>query len=141
MDKIDAYVETLKTDNTNLNIAYPGGLIGIGLSIDPSLSKEDRLVGNFIIDINDTTHQVFKNCIIEYSKYDENKDLSIKKDDNCVSMLGSIKRNIKIDWIKSELNQLSLTSTVVMAGEVGDSVIITKSNHIELYGKILVINI
>lgn len=138
---IDAYVETLKTDNTNLNIAYPGGLIGIGLSIDPSLSKEDRLVGNFIIDINDTTHQVFKNCIIEYSKYDENKDLSIKKDDNCVSMLGSIKRNIKIDWIKSELNQLSLTSTVVMAGEIGDSVIITKSNHIELYGKILVINI
>ena len=56
-------------------------------------------------------------------------------------MLGSIKRNIKIDWIKSELNQLSLTSTVVMAGEIGDSVIITKSNHIELYGKILIINI
>ena len=133
---IEAYIESLKTDSTSLDVAYPGGLIGIGLSIDPTLSKEDRLVGNFIIGIEDQTHKIFKTCTIEYSKYNKDQELGIKKGDNCVSMLGSIKRIVKINWIKSELNQLNLTTSVVMAGELGDSIIIIKSNHIELYGKI-----
>jgi translation initiation factor 2 subunit 3 len=133
---IEAYVESLKTDNTNLNIAYPGGLVGIGLSIDPTLSKEDRLVGNFIIGSNDQTNRIFKTCTIEYSKYNEDQELVVKKDDSCISMLGSIKRIVKINWIKPELSQINLTASVVMAGEPGDSIIITKSNHIELYGKI-----
>ena len=134
---IEAYVESLKTDNTNLTVAYPGGLVGIGLSIDPTLSKEDRLVGNFIIGCDDQTHKIFKTCTIEYAMYNEDQELSIKKNDSCISMLGSIKRIVKINWIKPELNQLNLSSSVVMAGESGDSIIITKSNHIELYGKII----
>lgn len=138
---IEAIVKTLKTDNTNLNIAYPGGLIGIGLSIDPTLSKEDRLVGNFIISYDDTTHQIFKTCTIEYSKYNQEKELIIKKNDTCISMLGSIKRITKINWINPELSQINLTTSVVMAGEINDSIIITKSNHIELYGKIIEIEI
>ena len=133
---IEAYVESLKTDSTSLDVAYPGGLVGIGLSIDPTLSKEDRLVGNFIIGIEDNTHKIFKTCTIEYSKYNEDQELVIKNGDSCISMLGSIKRIVKINWIKPELNQLNLTASVVMAGESGDSIIITKSNHIELYGKI-----
>ncbi len=30
----------------------PGGLIGVGLLVDPSLTKEDRLVGNLLGIIN-----------------------------------------------------------------------------------------
>lgn len=137
---IEAIVESLKTENTPLQIAYPGGLIGIGLSIDPTLSKEDRLVGNFIIGINDQTNRIFKTCTISYSNYNEDVQLNIKQSDSCISMLGSIKRIVKINWIKPELNQINLTATVVMAGEPGDSIIITKSNHIELYGTILSID-
>ena len=136
---IEAYIESLKTENTPLTIAYPGGLIGIGLSIDPTLSKEDRLVGNFIVNIDDKSNKIFKTCTIEYSQYNQNSNLNIKKGDSCISMLGSIKRVIKINWIKENLNQINITATIVMAGEVGDSIIITKSNHIELYGKILLI--
>ena len=55
-------------------------------------------------------------------------------------MLGSIKRVIKVNWIDKTKSQLNFTSTVVMAGEPGDSIVITKSNHIELYGNILDIN-
>jgi len=138
---IEAYIESLKTDNTNLEIAYPSGLIGIGLSIDPVLSKEDRLVGNFIIGINDQTHKIFKTCTIKYSKYNEDQNLNIKKGDNCISLLGSIKRTIKINWINPELNTLNISSSIVMAGEITDSIIITKSNHIELYGKIIDIDV
>ena len=134
---IEAFVESLKTDNTPLEIAYPGGLIGIGLSIDPTLSKEDRLVGNFIIGPDDESNKIFKTCTIKYSKYNEDLELVIKKGDNCISMLGSIKRIIKINWINSDENLINITGTIVMAGEIGDSIIIIKSNHIELYGHIL----
>ena len=137
---IEAYIESLKTENTPLNIAYPGGLIGIGLSIDPTLSKEDRLVGNFIVSPDDESNKIFKTCTISYSQYNQDNSLNIKKGDSCISMLGSIKRIIKVNWIDTNLNQINITSTIVMAGEVNDSIIITKSNHIELYGKILNIN-
>lgn len=76
---IEAYIETLKTDTTPLEVAYPGGLIGIGLSIDPTLSKEDRLVGNFIIGIDDQTNKIFKTCTINYNKYNLESNLDIKK--------------------------------------------------------------
>ena len=137
---IEAYIESLKTDNTPLEVAYPGGLIGIGLSIDPTLSKEDRLVGNFIIGINDNTNRIFKTCTINYFKYNPESNVDIKKGDNLICMLGSIKRIIKINWIDTDKSQINLTSSIVMACSPGDSIVITKSNHIELYGNILEIN-
>lgn len=133
---VEAYIDSLKTDTTPLQIAYPGGLIGIGLSIDPTLSKEDRLVGNFIVGIDDITNKIFKTCTINYTQYNPEVKINIKKGDSLVCMLGSIKRIIKINWIDETKTQLNFTSSVVMAGEPGDSVVITKSNHIELYGKI-----
>jgi translation initiation factor 2 subunit 3 len=134
---IEAFVETLKTDSTPLEKAYPGGLIGIGLSIDPTLSKEDRLVGNFIIGMDDEKNKIFKTCTINYNKYNSDSKLDIKKGDSFVCMLGSIKRVIKVNWIDKVKSELNFTSSVVMAGEIGDSIVITKSNHIELYGNIL----
>jgi translation initiation factor 2 subunit 3 len=134
---IEAYIESLKTDQTPLDIAYPGGLIGIGLSIDPTLSKEDRLVGNFIIGIDDNINKIFKTCTITYTKYNSESNLDIKKGDNFVCMLGSIKRIIKINWIDTNISQLNFTASIVMACSPGDSIVITKSNHIELYGNVL----
>jgi translation initiation factor 2 subunit 3 len=134
---IEASVVSLKTENTPLQVAYPGGLIGIGLSIDPNLSKEDRLVGNFIISPNDNTNKIFKTCTISFQLYDDKALGEIKPNDNCVCMLGSIKRIVKINYLKTNINQLNLTSNIVMAGEIGDSIIITKHNKIQLYGKII----
>jgi translation initiation factor 2 subunit 3 len=133
---IEAYIESLKTDNIPLEVAYPGGLIGIGLSIDPTLSKEDRLVGNFIIGLDDKTNQIFKTCTIKYNKYNQESKIDIKKDDSFVCMLGSIKRVVKVNWINLDKSELNITSGMIMAGEIGDSIVITKLNHIELYGKI-----
>lgn len=137
---LEAYITSLKTENTELDIAYPGGLIGIGLSIDPSLSKEDRLVGNFIVKPDDENNKIFKTCTIEYSKYNEDQEIKIKNNDTCISLLGSIKRVSKINWIDIKKNKINITSNIVMAGELNDSIIITKNNHIELYGKIIEIN-
>lgn len=134
---IEAYVTSLKTDNTDLQIAYPGGLIGMGLSIDPTLAKEDRLVGNFIVKDTDEENKIFKSCTIEYSEYDDK--VNIRKKDICNIMLSSMKRKAQINWVNKDAKQLNFKTQISMAGKVDDILIITKSNHIELCGKIILI--
>jgi translation initiation factor 2 subunit 3 len=130
-----AKVVSLKTENTPLDIAYTGGLIGIGLSLDPSLSKEDKLVGNFIVSENDNSYKIFKKSKISYNKYDENCQL--KNGDSCVLMLSSLRRNIKIISINLNKNELTFETNLEMAGFKNDSVVITKENKILMYGKII----
>lgn len=129
-----ARVESLKTENTSLTIAYPGGLIGFGLSLDPNLSKEDKLVGNFIVAENDNSYKIFKKAKISYNKYDESVDM--KSGEHCILMLGSAKRNIKINSINTSKNELTFETTMDLAGYSGDRVVLTKENHILMYGNI-----
>lgn len=41
-------VTSLFTERTSLTMAIPGGLIGLGTSLDPALTKQNRLVGQVI---------------------------------------------------------------------------------------------
>lgn len=134
---LEAYVVNLKTDDTDLTTAYPGGLIGIELSIDPIWSKEDRLITNFIVEPSDTENKIFKNFRIEYTEWADNKQLDLKQNDICVGMLGTIKRNIKINKINKNKKQIDICSSVDMAGTIGDSIILTKNNAIQVHGIII----
>jgi len=39
---------TLRAERNNLQYAVPGGLIGVGLMVDPTLTRADRLVGQVL---------------------------------------------------------------------------------------------
>ncbi len=132
---VEAIVTNLKTDNTDLEVAYPGGLIGIGLSIDASLSKEDKLISNFIVRVDDTINSIFKRCKIRYNEWSD--EFKLKVNDKCVCMIGSIRRQINIISINKVSKELTLLSEISMAGEVNDSIIITKNNNIQLCGNII----
>lgn len=41
-------VVTLKAESNHLQYAVPGGLIGVGLQVDPTLTRADRLVGQVL---------------------------------------------------------------------------------------------
>mgnify|MGYP003886162415 CR=1 FL=1 len=45
---IHATVVSLLTENNDLKYAVPGGLIGVGTKIDPTLTRADRLVGQVL---------------------------------------------------------------------------------------------
>ena len=130
-----ARITSLKTENTSLDIAYPGGLIGFGLSLDPNLSKEDKLVGNFIVGENDNSYKIFKKAKISYNKYDES--VNLKSGECCILMLGSTRRNVKITSINSNKKELTFETNMDMAGYSNDSIVITKENHILMYGNII----
>jgi translation initiation factor 2 subunit 3 len=129
-----ARITSLKTENTPLDIAYPGGLIGFGLSLDQSLSKEDKLVGNFIVGEDDNSYKIFKKAKISYNKYSD--DVELKSGDYCVLMLGSTKRNVKITSINPVKKELTFETSMDMAGYPDDRVVLTKENHILMYGNV-----
>lgn len=130
-----ARITSLKTENSPLDVAYPGGLIGFGLSLDPNLSKEDKLVGNFIVGVDDNSYKIFKKAKISYNKYSE--DVELKNGDYCIIMLGSTKRNAKITSINSIKKELSFETSMDMAGYKNDRMVLTKENHILMYGNII----
>lgn len=38
----------MQTEENDLLYAVPGGLIGVGLLVDPSMTRNDRMVGNVL---------------------------------------------------------------------------------------------
>ena len=128
-------VLSIKTDNTNLDKAYPGGLIALGLSLDPSLSKEDRLVGNIIVSHDEVNMVMFNSAMINYVMYSQ-EPLEEEGNGEYTLMLYTMKRNIKITNINKSKNELTFTSAIQLCGEINDRVVITKNNKILLYGYI-----
>ena len=46
--EIESQVVSLQADENQLMFAVPGGLIGVGMQVDPSLTRADQLVGQII---------------------------------------------------------------------------------------------
>jgi translation initiation factor 2 subunit 3 len=126
-------VLSLKTDEIELTEAYPGGLIGIGLSIDPLLSKEDRLVGNIIVKDDNDTVKTFVKADISYEIYD---NIDINEKENLSVMLYSLRRTAEIISLNKQNKTLTFESKLQFAGELNDNVVILKNNKICLFGKI-----
>lgn len=53
-------------ENNNLTYAIPGGLIGVGLLVDPSLTKNNKMVGNILGKIGELP-ELFSEITIKYS--------------------------------------------------------------------------
>jgi len=126
-------VLSLKTDEIELTEAYPGGLIGIGLSIDPLLSKEDRLVGNIIIKDDDESVKTFVKADVSYEIYD---NIELKANENVSVMLYSLRRTAELVNLNKHNKTLTFESKLQFAGEVDDNIVILKNNKICLFGKI-----
>jgi translation initiation factor 2 subunit 3 len=126
-------VLSLKTDEIELTEAYPGGLIGIGLSIDPLLSKEDRLVGNIIVMDDNDTVKTFVKADVSYEIYD---NIELKENENVSVMLYSLRRTAELISLNKQNKTLTFESKLQFAGELNDNVVILKNNKICLFGKI-----
>jgi translation initiation factor 2 subunit 3 len=108
-------VLSLKTDEIELTEAYPGGLIGIGLSIDPLLSKEDRLVGNIIVADDNDTVKIFVKADVSYEIYD---NIELKENENVSVMLYSLRRTAELISLNKQNKTLTFESKLEFAGEI-----------------------
>eukprot|EP01125_Pyxidicula_operculata_P006787 TRINITY_DN2332_c0_g1_i1.p1 TRINITY_DN2332_c0_g1~~TRINITY_DN2332_c0_g1_i1.p1 ORF type:complete len:413 (-),score=72.01 TRINITY_DN2332_c0_g1_i1:329-1567(-) len=62
---IKTTVTSISSEFQKLEYAVPGGLIGVGTNVDPSLAKSDRLVGH-VIGVAGHLPEVYQNIVITY---------------------------------------------------------------------------
>lgn len=63
---IKSKIVSLQAENNSLLYAVPGGLIAVGLTIDPSITRNDRMVGN-VLGIEGSLPDIFVAVDIQFS--------------------------------------------------------------------------
>lgn len=85
---IKTKVLSLKTDSTELNEIFPGGLIGIGTDIDPIYSKANYLTGHIAGHVG-TLPNVYLEVAVKINKVTFGYDYNLKVKDNVSIQIGT----------------------------------------------------
>jgi len=141
-------VVSISSEKNQLQEAIPGGLIGVGTNIDPSLSKDDGLVGQTLGPIG-TLSDVYQDIQIEYrllkrlvGTQEGEKVLPLKKKEELLLHVGSnttlgVVRSIgKNPNSKRRVANIRLTRMPICA-QPGDRLAFSRSiesNHWRLIG-------
>ena len=93
-------IVTLSTREGKIKKAHPGGLIGVGTALDPSLTKGDNLIGN-VVELKGKATKAKKEITIKAVLFDKFKKEELKKDELIVinagtaTTIGTIEKNTK----------------------------------------------
>eukprot|EP01025_Chloroclados_australasicus_P040719 TRINITY_DN4267_c0_g1_i1.p1 TRINITY_DN4267_c0_g1~~TRINITY_DN4267_c0_g1_i1.p1 ORF type:complete len:477 (+),score=59.67 TRINITY_DN4267_c0_g1_i1:188-1618(+) len=116
-------IVSLQAEKNNLQFAVPGGLIGVGTTIDPTLTRADRLVGQVLGEVG-ALPDVFTEVEINFfllrrligvkTKENEKAGKVSKLSRNEILMLniGSMSTGAHVLAVKHDLARLKLTAPV-----------------------------
>lgn len=137
-------IVTLLTENNDLKFAVPGGLIGVGTKIDPTLCRSDRLVGQVLGYVNKLP-EIYTELEINYFllrrllgvKTDDKKQTKVQKlSKNEVLMvnIGSTSTGGRVVSVKADLAKIVLTSPACT--EIGEKIALSRriDKHWRLIG-------
>jgi translation initiation factor 2 subunit 3 len=84
---LKATVLSLFSEKTPLTSAISGGLIGVGLDIDPGLTGDDALVGNIILKKNNLNNDQYitKNILLKLQTNKDKEEKEEKEDKNIIN--------------------------------------------------------
>lgn len=83
-------IVTLNSENNELKYAVPGGLIGVGTRIDPTLCRADRLVG-FVLGLKGKLPDIY--IEIEVNYYLLRRLLGVKTADGKQAKVAKLTKN------------------------------------------------
>lgn len=72
---------TLKAEDNSLQYAIPGGLIAVGTTLDPTLTRQDKMVGHMIGDVG-SLPEVYEEIEVQYFLFTEVVGRSRQRDHN-----------------------------------------------------------
>lgn len=123
-EPIKSQITSLYAEKNNLEYAVPGGLIGVGTNIDPTLTRADRLVGQVLGEV-DKLPDVYIQLEISFfllrkllgvrTDAQDNKKTAIKpleKGEILMVNIGSTSTGGKVLATKKDLARIHLTSPV-----------------------------
>ncbi|KAJ5112322.1 hypothetical protein N7532_000367 [Penicillium argentinense] len=137
-------IESLFAEHNNLNYAIPGGLIGVGTRIDPTLCRADRLVG-FVLGHRSRLPAIYTEIEVNYfllrrllgvktADGKQAKVAKLAKNEVLMVNIGSTATGAKVLGVKADAAKLSLTSPACT--EVGEKIAISRriDKHWRLIG-------
>lgn len=131
-------VKSIQAEGNSLMYAVPGGLIGIGTNIDPSLTKADKLVGQIVGDVGrlpPTFSEIDINVILLRTmmgmKLNTEKTkmrvTPIQNGETLLLNIGSMTiRGVVKTVIMEPVNRCCLSLNMPICGEIGSKIIISR---------------
>lgn len=116
-------VSSLFAEQNNLDFAVPGGLIGVGTKIDPTLTRADRMVGQILGSVG-SLPKIFVELEVSYfllrrllgvrSEGDKKgaKVQKLSKSEMLMLNIGSLTTGGKVTAVKADLAKIRLTTPV-----------------------------
>ncbi|KAI7134885.1 Eukaryotic translation initiation factor 2 subunit, partial [Hortaea werneckii] len=137
-------VVSLFAENNPLKFAVPGGLIGVGTRIDPTLCRADRLVG-FVLGLKGKLPKIYTELEVNYfllrrllgvktADGKQAKVAKLAKNEVLMVNIGSTATGAKVVAVKADVAKLQLTSPACT--EVGEKVALSRriEKHWRLIG-------
>lgn len=137
-------VESLLAEHNDLQFAVPGGLIGVGTKIDPTLCRADRLVGQVLGAVGQLP-SIYTELEINYFllrrllgvKTDDKKQTKVQKlakNEVLMVNIGSTSTGGRVMSVKADLAKIFLTSPACT--EVGEKIALSRriDKHWRLVG-------
>jgi len=96
-------VQSINSEKTSLSKAVSGGLIGVQLDIDPTMTANDKLVGNILLEssISDS-YKVYENLELEFEQFRKDYDFDLTEEQKIVININSAHCHAKIINIVKE---------------------------------------
>merc|ERR1712126_533192 len=138
-------IVSLYAEQNELMYAVPGGLIGVGTMIDPTLSRADRMVGQVLGSVN-ALPEIFTELEISYfllrrllgvrTEGDKKgaKVQKLSKNEVLMVNIGSLSTGGRVLAVKADLAKIGLTTPVCT--EVGEKIALSRriDKHWRLIG-------
>jgi translation initiation factor 2 subunit 3 len=116
-------VTSINADTNKLDKAISGGLIGVCSSLDPSLTVNNKLVGNILYEYNQL-NDIYETFMIEYHPLDDT--ISLNKGDNVLLNHNACNTNALIHSFKKSKMVLELLDRPMYA-EMGDRITLSQN--------------
>jgi translation initiation factor 2 subunit 3 len=137
-------IATLFAEHNDLQFAVPGGLIGVGTKIDPTLCRADRLVGQVLGEVG-TLPEIYTELEINYfllrrllgvatGDKKQTKVTKLTKGEVLMVNIGSTSTGGKVMSVKADLAKILLTSPACT--EIGEKIALSRriDKHWRLVG-------
>ncbi|RFU35222.1 hypothetical protein B7463_g1135, partial [Scytalidium lignicola] len=137
-------IVSLNSENNELKYAVPGGLIGVGTHIDPTLCRADRLVG-FVLGLKGRLPEIYVEIEVNYfllrrllgvktADGKQAKVAKLAKNEVLMVNIGSTATGAKVVAVKQDAAKLALTSPACT--NIGEKVALSRriEKHWRLIG-------
>lgn len=123
---LETRVLSINSDHTPLDVAYPGGLIGIQLDIDSALSTNDQLIGQILIPTNPTKKlYVYEEIVVKLNeKYTISKPELLQRGKKLNININSNNINCSVKIYDPEENVIGLKLSKALCMEHQDKVLL-----------------